>query len=153
MEEGFMNTNREHVRQALRLGAKDAKMREFGEELEQLAYEVIGAAIEVHRVLGPGFLESVYQEALCLELQLQRIPFIPQAPVAVNYKGASVGEGKLDFLVGNSLIVELKAVENLAPIHNAQVLSYLKMTGHRLGLLINFNVPILKQGIKRIVLS
>ena len=73
--------------------------------------------------------------------------------MAVNYKGASVGEGKLDFLVGNSLVVELKAVENLAPIHNAQVLSYLKMTGHRLGLLINFNVPILKQGIKRIVLS
>ena len=92
MGEGFMNTNRE--------GAKDAKMREFGEELEQLAYEVIGAAIEVHRVLGAGFLESVYQEALCLELQLQKIPFIPQAPVAVNYKWASVGEGKLDFLVG-----------------------------------------------------
>ena len=134
-------------------GAKDAKMREFGEELEQLAYEVIGAAIEVHRVLGAGFLESVYQEALCLELQLQKIRFIPQAPVTVNYKGASVGEGKLDFLVGNSLVVALKAVENLAPIHNAQVLSYLKMTGHRLGLLINFNVPILKQGIKRIVLS
>ncbi len=139
-----MNTNRQD--------AKDAKRREPSEEVDKLAYAVIGAAIEVHRVLGAGFLESVYQEALCLELQLQRIPFIPQASVAVNYKGASVGEGKLDFLVGNSLIVELKAVENLAPIHSAQVLSYLKMTGHQLGLLINFNVPILKQGIKRIVL-
>ena len=139
-----MNTNRQE--------AKDTKRGEPTEEVDRLAYTVIGAAIEVHRVLGAGFLESVYQEALCLELQLQKIPFIPQAPVAVNYKGASVGEGKLDFLVGNSLIVELKAVENLAPIHSAQVLSYLKMTGHQLGLLINFNVPILKQGIKRIVL-
>lgn len=144
MGEGFMNTNRQDT--------KNAKRGEPSEEVDRLAYAVIGAAIEVHRVLGAGFLESVYQEALCLELHLQRIPFIPQAPVAVNYKGASVGEGKLDFLVGNSLIVELKAVENLAPIHNAQVMSYLKMTGHQLGLLINFNVPILKQGIKRIVL-
>lgn len=139
-----MNTNRQDT--------KNAKRTEPSEEVDQLAYRVIGAAIEVHRVLGSGFLESVYQQALCLEFQLQKIPFIPQAPVAVNYKGASVGEGKLDFLVGNSLIVELKAVENLAPIHNAQVMSYLKMTGHQLGLLINFNVPILKQGIKRIVL-
>ena len=140
-----MNTNRED--------AKDAKMKELGEEVEQLAYGVIGAAIEVHRVLGPGFLESVYQQALGVELHLRRISFIPQAVVAVNYKGASVGEGKLDFLVGNSLIVELKAVENLAPIHSAQVISYLKMTGHQIGLLINFNVPVLKNGIRRIILS
>lgn len=139
-----MNTNRQDT--------KDTKRGEPSEEVDQLAYRVIGAAIEVHRVLGPGFLESVYQEALGVELQLRQIPFIPQAVVAVNYKGASVGEGKLDFLVGSSLIVELKAVENLAPIHSAQVLSYLKMTGHQLGLLINFNAPILKQGIKRIVL-
>ena len=140
-----MSTNRQD--------AKDANRGEPSEELDKLAYAVIGAAIEVHRVLGAGFLESVYQQALGVELHLRRIPFISQAPVAVNYKGASVGEGKLDFLVGNSLIVELKAVENLAPIHNAQVMSYLKMTGHQLGLLINFNVPILKQGIKRIILS
>ena len=125
----------------------------MGEDISQLSGSVIGAAIELHRVLGSWFLESVYQEALGVELHLRRIPFIPQAGVAVNYKGASVGKGKLDFLVANSLIVELKAVENLAPIHSAQVLSYLKMTGHQLGLLINFNVPILKQGIKRIVLS
>jgi GxxExxY protein len=128
-------------------------MRELEEELEDLAYGVIGAAIEVHRVLGPGFLEFVYQEALNVELQLRQIPFIPQAEVAVTYKGAKVGAGRLDFLVGSSLIVELKAVENLAPIHSAQVLSYLKITRHPLALLINFNVPILKQGIKRIVLS
>ena len=92
MGEGFMNTNRQE--------AKDTKRGEPTEEVDRLAYTVIGAAIEVHRVLGAGFLESVYQEALCLELQLQKIPFIPQAPVAVNYKWASVGEGKLDFLVG-----------------------------------------------------
>lgn len=140
-----MNTNRQN--------AKDAKMKQLGEEVEQLAYEVIGAAIEVHRVLEPGFLESVYQEALSVELYLRRIPFISQAPVSVNYKGASVGQGKLDFLVGNSLIVELKAVENLAPIHSAQVICDLKMTGHQIGLLINFNASILKQGIKRIILS
>lgn len=139
-----MSTNRQD--------AKDTKRGEPSEEVDKLAYRVIGAAIEVHRVLGPGFLESVYQQALGVELHLRQIPFMPQAMVAVNYKGASVGEGKLDFLVGNSLIVELKAVENLAPIHSAQVISYLKMTGHQIGLLINFNVPILKQGIKRIVL-
>lgn len=125
----------------------------MGEEISQLSGSVIGAAIEVHRVLGSGFLESVYQQALGVELHLRRIPFIPQAVVAVNYKGAKVGEGKLDFLVGNSLIVELKAVENLAPIHEAQVISYLKMTGHPLALLINFNVPLLKNGIRRIILS
>ncbi len=136
-----------------RRGAEDAEKRELGEEISQLSGAVIGAAIEVHRVLGPGFLESVYQEALGVELHLRRIPFISQAVVAVNYKGAKVGEGKLDFLVGNSLIVELKAVENLAPIHEAQVISYLKMTGHPLALLINFNVSLLKNGIRRIILS
>ncbi len=128
-------------------------MRELGVEVEQLAYGVIGAAIEVHRMLGPGFLESVYERALCVELQLRRIPFICQGMVAVNYKSCMVGEGRLDLLVGNALIVELKAVEKLAPIHSAQVLSYLKMTNHQLGLLINFNVLILKDGIKRIILS
>ena len=88
-------------------------------------YAVIGAAIEVHRVLGAGFLESVYQEALDVELQLRKIPFVSQKIVAVKYKGSKVGEGKLNFLVGSNLVVELKAVENLAPIHTAQVLSYL----------------------------
>ena len=139
-----------------RQGAKDTKEGNRGEpsaEVDKLAYVVIGAAIEVHRVLGAGFLESVYQEALDIELQLRKIPFVSQKIVAVNYKGSKVGEGKLDFLVGNNLVVELKAVENLAPIHTAQVLSYLRMTNHPLGLLINFNVPILKQGIKRIILS
>ena len=140
-----MRTNRQ--------GAKDAKREEPSEELDRLAYAVIGAVIEVHRVLGPGFLESVYEEALRMELWMQGIPFKSQQVVAVEYKGHMVGEGRLDLLVGDGLIVELKAIETLAPIHSAQLLSYLKMTGYSLGLLINFNVPTLKEGIKRIVLS
>ncbi len=140
-----METNRQD--------AKNAKKREPSEEVDRLAYAVIGAAIEVHRLLGPGFLESVYQEALEVEFQMRGIPHKPQHSVSVNYKGHSVGEGRLDFLVGDVLIVELKAVENLAPIHESQVISYLKMTDYPLGILINFNVPVLKQGIKLIILS
>ena len=128
-------------------------MRQLGEQVEQLAYRVIGAAIEVHRLLGPGFLESVYQESLEVEFRMRGIPCQPKKPVAITYKGHQVGEGQLDFMVGDILIVELKAVEKLAPIHEAQVISYLKMTKNTLGFLINFNVPILKEGIKRLVLS
>ncbi len=127
-------------------------MREF-DGLEQLTYGVIGAAIEVHKVLGVGFLESVYQEALAIEFSQRKIPYRIEFPIAVNYKGNLVGEGRLDFLVDDVLIVELKAVEKLAPKHEAQVISYLKSTKKPLALLINFNVPILKQGIKRIILS
>jgi GxxExxY protein len=126
---------------------------EPGERLDQLARAVIGAAIEVHRALGPGYLESVYEEALGIELKLRGIPFVSQVPVGVAYKGCQIGEGRLDILVDNILIVELKAVEALAPIHMAQVISYLKMTGLKLGLLINFNVPVLKEGIKRVIRS
>ncbi len=121
--------------------------------LDQLAYAVIGAAIEVHRTLGPGFLEGVYEEALCVELELREIAFKRQYVIGVRYKGYNVGESRLDLLVDDSLIVELKAVETLLPIHTAQVLSYLRATGCQLGLLINFNLPVLKPGIKRIVLS
>lgn len=128
-------------------------MIEPDSDLNLLANKVIGAAIEVHRLLGPGYLESVYEEALCVELQQQKIVFVRQSPIAVNYKGIKVGEGRLDLLVENRLIVELKAVEALAPIHRAQVLSYLKATKLQLGLLINFNAPILKDNIKRIILS
>lgn len=121
-------------------------------ETERLAHEAIGAAIEVHRHLGPGVLESVYEEALCIELALREIPFKRQHVVAVEYKGRQIGEGRLDLLVGDRLIVELKAIDNLAPIHTAQALSYLKATGHKLCLLINFNVAVLKHGIKRVIL-
>ncbi|MGD0388111.1 MAG: GxxExxY protein [Tepidisphaeraceae bacterium] len=122
-------------------------------ELDRLAHEVIGAAIEVHRILGPGFLESMYEEALCVELKLRAIPFQRQVAVPVVYKGVAIGQGRLDLLVQGELIVEIKTVEALAPIHTAQAISYLKATGHQLALLINFNAAILKDGIKRIILS
>jgi GxxExxY protein len=135
-----------------RQDAKDAKIRkEPSAKVDSLAYTVIGAAIEVHRELGPGYLESVYQKALEVEFKLQGIPCKPKYRVNINYKGQVIGEGELDFLVEDILVVELKAVERLAPIHDAQVISYLKSTKNQLGLLINFNVPILKEGIKRII--
>ena len=133
--------------------ARELKMAEPDEELDALARAVIGAAIEVHRVLGPGYLESVYEEALCVELGRRGITFRRQVPVPVDYKGHAVGEARLDLLVGGALVVELKAVDALAPIHTAQVISYLKASGMRLGLLINFNVVVLKEGIKRVILS
>jgi GxxExxY protein len=123
------------------------------EELDALARSVIGAALEVHRALGPGLLESVYEEALCIELRLRGIQFARQVMVPVRYKGQTAGEMRLDLLIGNTLVVELKAVDELAQVHSAQLLSYLRLTSHQLGLLINFNVPLLKNGIKRLALS
>ena len=121
------------------------------EEAEAYARVVIGAAIEVHRHLEPGYLESVYEEALAIEFDMQEIPFEKQKPIALCYKGHPVGEGRIDFLVGESLVVELKAVEALGPIHHAQVISYLRTTKLSLGLLINFKVSILRDGVKRVI--
>ncbi|MFC1960211.1 GxxExxY protein [Chloroflexota bacterium] len=121
---------------------------------DELSKQIIGAAIEVHRTLGPGLLESAYESCLAHELRLQGIPFERQKELPLHYKGASVDCGyRLDLLVGGLVIVELKAVEQLAPIHEAQVLTYLKLTGCKLGMLLNFNTRLLKQGIKRIVLN
>jgi GxxExxY protein len=120
--------------------------------VEAAASQAIGSAIEVHRQLGPGYLESVYEEALAVELALRGVPFARQVVFALDYKGQAVGEARLDFLLDGCLVVELKAVEELSPIHTAQVISYLKATHHRLALLINFNVPVLKNGLKRVVL-
>jgi GxxExxY protein len=128
-------------------------MREPDQRVDELARQVIGAAIEVHRILGPGFLESVYEEALAIEFDLRDIPFERQKPVAVVYKTKVAGDSRLDYLVGKELIVELKAVETIHPIHSATVISYLKTTHLELGLIINFNVPQLRDGIKRIVLT
>jgi GxxExxY protein len=127
--------------------------KEPSAELDQLAHTVIGSAITVHRALGAGYIESVYEEAMCVELDFQNIPYNRKYKIAVQYSGRSIGEGRLDLLIADALPVELKAVEMLAPIHQAQLLSYLKMTGFQLGLLINFNVPVLKQGIKRVILT
>ncbi len=121
--------------------------------LDKLANQVIGAAIEVHRILGAGFLESVYEQALAIELTERGIPFERQKPVELKYKNQVVGDARLDILVDQQLVVELKAVDALHPIHHAQVINYLKATGFQLGLLMNFNVNQLKSGIKRIVLT
>ncbi len=126
---------------------------EPGERLDELAHAVIGAAIEVHRNLGPGFLESVYENALCVELDLRGISFARQHTVSVDYKGHDVGTGKIDILVDGILVVELKAVETLLPVHVAQVISYLEVAGGKLGLLLNFNAAVMKNGVKRVVLS
>ena len=128
-------------------------MIEPAQHIDRLAHAVIGAALDVHRWLGPGFLESVYEEAMCVELATRRIPFVQQQPLAVDYKGHAVGECRLDLLVNDLLIVELKAVDALAPIHHAQLMSYLKAKNLPLGLLINFNVSTLKMGIKRVVFT
>ncbi len=125
----------------------------MAEDLNELTYAVIGAAMEVHKELGPGFLEAVYENSLREELALRGIPFDPQPTVNVFYKGVVVGEGRYDMLVAKTLVIELKSVQTILPIHEAQVISYLKMTGHPLALLINFNVRFLKEGIRRIILS
>ncbi|MCC5897389.1 MAG: GxxExxY protein [Phormidium sp. BM_Day4_Bin.17] len=122
------------------------------EELRDLSGKVIGAAIVVHRELGPGLLESAYERCLAYELQQQGLNVEQQVPQPVIYKGVQLECGyRLDLLVEEQLIVELKAVPELLPIHKAQILTYLKLRQLRLGLLINFNVPLLKQGIQRIV--
>jgi GxxExxY protein len=119
-----------------------------------LSKVIIGAAIEVHRQLGPGLLESAYEECLAHELSLRQIPFERQKPVPIEYKGVQLDCGfRLDFLVDRLVVVELKAVDKLAPIHEAQVLTYLRLTGCKLGLLLNFNALKLSSGIKRMVLD
>lgn len=143
--------NRRYQRQ-LRWCAR-AAMVEPSRRVDQLARQVIGAAIEVHRHLGPGFLESLYEEALALELALRSISFERQKAVPVRYKGREIGEGRVDLFVAGELLTELKAVDALAPIHKAQVISYLKAFGLHLDLLINFNVPVLRAGIQRVILS
>jgi GxxExxY protein len=122
--------------------------------LNELSGKVIGACIEIHRALGPGLLESAYEECLAYELSQMRLRFARQKPLPVDYKAVRLDCGyRLDLVIEDSLIVELKAVNELAPIHEAQLLTYLKLSRLPLGLLINFNVPALKQGIKRVVVG
>ena len=114
---------------------------------------IIGAAIEVHRELGPGLLESAFQQCLCRELFLRDIPFESQLELPVNYKGVHIDCGyRLDILAFGEVIIELKAVEKILPVHKAQLLTYLKLSEKRVGLLLNFNTPLLKDGIVRMVL-
>jgi GxxExxY protein len=114
---------------------------------------IIGAAIEVHRQLGPGLLESAYEQCLCHELHLRGLPFKCQVDLPVSYKGLQLDCGyKIDLVVGEEVIVELKSVEKILPVHEAQLLTYLKLAGKKVGLLINFNSSLLTQGIIRRVL-
>lgn len=128
---------------------KDIKL---DDATEDLAYEVIGCAIEVHKELGPGLLELIYENALCIEFSRRSIAYERQKQLAVRYKGMEVGHHILDILVDDCIILELKAVEKFAPVHQAQLLSYMKIADKRLGFLINFNTRFLKEGIKRFVL-
>ena len=120
---------------------------------EKLTWQIIGAAIEVHKHLGPGLLESVYQVSLARELALRGIPFRREVNIPVLYKGEALDANfRADFIVANRVILELKAIEKLLPIHEAQLLTYMKLASCSVGLLINFNVPVLKKGIIRRVL-
>lgn len=118
----------------------------------ELSKIIIGAAIEVHKILGPGLLESVYEEALCHELKLRNLKFVRQKKISIPYKGINLGSDlRLDLVIENKVIVEVKAKENLSKIDKPQVLTYLRLSGLRLGLLINFHSRILRDGIYRIV--
>ena len=117
----------------------------------ELTEQIIGAAIEVHRELGPGLLEEVYEECLCRELELRGVPFRRQVAVPIRYKGERLNTTyRCDIWVANMVIVEVKSADGTHPIHQAQLMGYLKLMNSRLGLIINFNVKLLKQGIKRI---
>jgi GxxExxY protein len=129
------------------MNRRDADTQSFRDLTEQ----VIGACIDIHRHLGPGLLESAYEECLCYELAQLGIRFERQKPLPVKYKSVNLDCGyRLDLVIEDRIIVELKAVESVLPIHEAQLLTYLKLSGFTLGLLINFNVPLLKNGIKRV---
>jgi GxxExxY protein len=122
--------------------------------VNEITHAVIGAAIEVHRSLGPGLLESAYHECLCKELILRGIPFERERPLPLEYKGTRLECGyRVDLLVAGSVVVEIKSIEAIAPIHEAQLLTYLRLGGWQVGLLINFNVVVLKNGICRRVLA
>ena len=122
------------------------------DEINKLTERIIGCAIEVHRALGPGLLESLYEAALCVELTKAGLSFRKEVVVPVQYKGIKIGEQRIDLLVEDEVVVELKAVDRMDSVFEAQVLSYLRITGKRVGLLLNFNSRALRQGIKRLIL-
>jgi len=126
-------------------------LKKFAHE-DEASREIIGAAIEVHKQLGPGLLESVYEDCSEHEFILRNMPYERQKQIPIIHKGTSVGNGlRVDFLIGGLVIIELKAVEALTPLHTAQMITYLKLTGCKLGLILNFNVPIMRESIKRVV--
>ena len=125
----------------------------MAESRDSLSEQIIGFAIEVHRGLGPGLLESAYEECLCFELKSAGLPFARQVPLPVVYKSVKLDCGyRMDIVVDRRLVIELKTVERLLPVHDAQLLTYLKLGGLKTGLLLNFHAPVLREGMKRLVL-
>ena len=123
-------------------------------EVNQITETIIGSAIEVHRTLGPGLLERTYEDCLCRELQLRQVQYQRQKQLLLSYKGITLGRGyRLDLLVAETVVVEVKTVSQLLPIHDAQLLTYLKLGSYPVGLLLNFNVPVLVDGIRRKVFN
>jgi GxxExxY protein len=145
-----MPSNLEGILQS-RVKSRAAPVKE-SEALKQLTERIIGCAIEVHRQLGPGLLEQTYEAALCIELQNAGVNFVRQPIFPVLYKGQTIGEYRLDLIVADAVVVEIKSVERFDPIFEAQVLSYLRFTGKKVGLLINFKSRLLRDGLKRYVL-
>jgi GxxExxY protein len=122
------------------------------DRINALTERIIGCAIEVHRQLGPGLLESIYESALCVELGLAGLQFQRQAPVSISYESQVIGDLRLDLVIENLVVAEIKSVERMEPLFEAQVLTYLKVSGKKVGLLINFNSRLLKTGIQRFIL-
>ena len=144
---------REEERKAKFFDFLERDAKRLDPETERLGSIVVDALIEVHRHLGPGHPEAVYQKSVCYELTDRGIPFVPQAPVEVLYKGRVSGTGFIDVLVAERVVLELKSVEFISPTHRQQVLSYLAATKLNLGYLANFNVALMKDGIKRVIRS
>ena len=129
-----------------------ASMRSNHEyEHQTLTHEIIGAAIDVHRSLGPSLLEQLYEDAFCIEMTSRQLRFEQQKLFAIAYKGLKIGSYRFDLVVADTVILELKCVKELLPVHNARLLSYLRMTDLPIGLLMNFNVDVMRKGIKRLV--
>jgi GxxExxY protein len=120
--------------------------------LEALVHKTIGACLAVHRELGPGLAERAYSRACCIELESREMSFEVEKPVSVKYRGTLLCQHRIDLFIDRQVVVEIKSVEQIHPVHVAQVVSYLRLTGTRVGLVVNFNVPVLKQGIRRVVL-
>jgi len=133
------------------LATEDTESTEM-KELNRITEAIIGSAIEIHRVLGPGLLEATYEAALCIELEDRGLKYIRQAPIPLNYKGRPIGEYRLDLRVEDLVVVEIKSVERFDPIFAAQVLTYLRAYSRKVGLLINFNERLLRSGVKRFIL-
>jgi GxxExxY protein len=122
------------------------------QDLESLVHRTIGCCVRVHCALGPGLLESIVAEAVCIELNASGLMFEREKRIPITYRGKFLSHHRLDLVVAGQIVLELKSVERLNPVHHAQVLGYLRATGLRVGLLVNFNVPVLQNGLKRIVL-